>query len=175
MHRFLSSLQRETIICINIFLSISVYKCKSCALHTKSRYSDFLSGDQHWVPVKDMETCHGLCSLGLGFWFSIVCSAQFKAYFKKGNGKAPTDCKEGEVWPLVSNKSSVKAGAGSSLGLICAAKAHSHPALHTPSSSQIYRLCGKAPTSHCMVHSVTNELWVTWAHGLKKSSLAAIA
>lgn len=109
---------KETIICINIFLSIYVCKCKSWALHTKSRYSDILSGDQHWVPVKDMETCHGLCSPRLGFCFPIVCSARVKAYFKKGDGKTPTDCKESEVWPSLRNKSSVKAGGGSSQRLL---------------------------------------------------------
>lgn len=93
-------------------------ECKSCALHTKSRYSDILSEDQHWVPVKDVETCHRLCSPRLGFSFPIVCSACVKAYFKKGNGKTPTDCKESEVWPLEGNKSSVKARGGSSLGLL---------------------------------------------------------
>lgn len=116
--------------CINVILSIYVCKCKSCALHTRSRYSDILSGDQHWVPVKDVEICHGLCSPGLGFCFPIVCSARVKAYFKRGNGKAPTDCKEREVWPSVSNKSSVKGGGGSSLGLLrgwWAASALSHP------------------------------------------------
>lgn len=113
-------------------------------------------GHQNWVPVKAMETCHGLHSLGLGSCFPIVCSTHVKPCFKKANGKTPTDCNESEVWPLVCSKSSVKPRGRSSLRLLqgwhaLLGLAHTPP-LHASSSSKFTGLCGKGPTSYCMLH-----------------------
>lgn len=120
-----------------------------------------LLGDQHWVPVKAMETCHGLRSPGLGSCFPIVCPSRVKPCLRKGNGKTPTDCDERDVWPLVSNKGSVKPGGGSSLQLLqgwCAPLRLAHsPPLRACSSSEIYRALWKSP--HIVPHGILNHWW----------------
>ena len=120
-----------------------------------------LLGDQNWVPVKAIETCHGLHSPGLGPCFPIVCSAPVKPCFKKGDGKAPTDCKESEVWPLVSNKCSAKPGAESLVWFLQGWRAPPGlaltPPLHSPSSSEIYRAPWKSP--HIVLHGVLSHWW----------------